>query len=388
MPPLIAVALVVLCEGLTFGAVLPVLDAHCSGLGGGPLWLGVLFGLASLPKVVFNPLFGTWADRVGRRPMLALASAGTLAGSVGWALAPSIGWLALARLITGIFGAQAGLAQAVAADVSEPARRAAAVGLIGAAFGISLMFGPLVGGFVAYFAGTHAVGWACAVLQVLSLLIIGTLLRETAPPNAAAQHSQTMRPPDARVLRLPGVPILLVATLLVTIATSELVSTYSLVMATDYGFDERAKALTWSLFGLIGVIVQGGLIRAFVHHFGERNTIFTGLTLLGAGFAWVAPGPVLVGFWAATLLMALGVALVTPALSGLLSRIVSAQAQGRLAGLNQAVLGLGRFSGNLAGGALYDVGGRPAAYLAAVALTALAGAAMVSFRGAITTGDK
>ena len=109
MPPIVAAMLIVLLEALAFGTALPTLNLFVAKLGGGPLWAGVLFALVSGPKVIFNPLFGRAADRLGRRPLLLICTLGTMASSIGWALAPGIWWLAAARLVNGIFGAQAGL---------------------------------------------------------------------------------------------------------------------------------------------------------------------------------------------------------------------------------------------------------------------------------------
>src|SRR5262245_37909424 len=142
MPPLYAAALVVLLEALCFTTGFPVLSYYAQRLGGDAAWVGILFGLVAWPKVVSNPIWGTLSERLGRRPVLAINTLGTLAGSIGWALAPNIGMLAISRALVGIFGGQAGLAQAIAADVAPPEKRAAAMGVLGGAFALSLTLGP------------------------------------------------------------------------------------------------------------------------------------------------------------------------------------------------------------------------------------------------------
>ena len=127
MHPLLLAALIVLFEGLSLSALFPILYAHIGDLGGGPATTGLFFALVAGPKVLINPLWGWAADHVGRRPVLIVITLGTLASSVGWALAPDLTWLAVARVATGIFGAQAVLAFAIAADVS-PNRRAGGFG--------------------------------------------------------------------------------------------------------------------------------------------------------------------------------------------------------------------------------------------------------------------
>jgi DHA1 family tetracycline resistance protein-like MFS transporter len=371
MKPLLAVGLVVLFEGLAFGAVLPVVSYHCQSLGGGPVAVGLMFALVSGPKVLTNPLFGRLSDHFGRRPALAVATLGTLAGSIGWAIAPTAIWLGAARTITGLFGAQAGLAQAVAADVTPPERRAASIGLLGAAFGLAITFGPLIGGEVGARFGNAAVGWACALLQVLSLLVIAVFLPETRPADPG--ESSGAASGDRRFwLTTRGLLSLLAVTLLVTVATSEMVPTFALVLERGYGFAERQTGYAWAFFGLIGVAVQGGLIRPLVASLGERATIAVGLLTLAAGFGLIAVEPAQAAFWLATALAAVGTALVTPALASLLSRSVGADVQGSLAGVYQAVLGLGRAGGNYLGGGLYARFATAGPYVSAAALSLVA----------------
>src|ERR1041384_458447 len=138
MRPLYAASLVVLLEALCFTTGFPVINRYAEQLGGDPLWIGVIFGLVSGPKVLSNPLWGLLSERIGRRAVLAVNTLGTLAGSVTWAFAPSIGWLALSRAFVGVFGGQAGMAQAIAADVTSPEKRSAAMGVRGGAFELAV----------------------------------------------------------------------------------------------------------------------------------------------------------------------------------------------------------------------------------------------------------
>jgi DHA1 family tetracycline resistance protein-like MFS transporter len=379
MKPLSAVGFIVLCEGLAFGAVLPVVSYHCQNLGGGAATVGLMFALVSAPKVLTNPLFGRLSDHFGRRPALALATLGTLVGSVGWALAPTTLWLGVARTITGLFGAQAGLAQAVAADVTPPERRAASIGLLGAAFGLAITFGPLIGGEVGARFGNASVGWACALLQVLSLVVIAVFLPETRPAGRSGQIEAGSRHRHSW-LATPGLMTLMIVTLLVTVATSEMVSTFGLVLQWSYGLTERQTGYAWAFFGLVGVVVQGGLIRPLVAYLGERSTTVAGLLTLAAGFVLIAAEPVPVAFWTATALASVGTALVMPVLAGMLSRSVGADVQGSLAGVYQSVLGLGRAGGNYLGGGLYIRFATAGPYVSAAALSVVALAALLRWR--------
>lgn len=366
MAPTYAAALIVLFEGLVLWAVYPATSFYCEQFGGGPTSVGLMFALLSLPKIVSNPIFGRLSDRFGRRPLLAVASAGTLCGSVGWALAPSLGWLAVSRLIAGVFSAQSTLCQTVVADGTVPERRATALGVVGAAFGGSMVLGPLIGSWVAAHFSHAAVGWACAAIQSLSLLTVVFLLRETRPTRAAPDLGTDCRVPD-NILRLRGVIPLLAVTLVTAIVASQL-TTLSLFTRDRYGFGEKQAGYPFAFFGVIGVLVQGGVVRALTPRLGERNTAGLGLVALGAGFALLALPLPPWALWFGMGLLGAGAALNMPATTALLSSCVDERRQGSVLGYQQGATSLGRGVGSGAMGALYELCGPAVSYALTAAL--------------------
>lgn len=427
MPPPLVAALIVLCEALTFTLTLPVLAFFNARLGGSPLFLGVLFALVSAPKILTNPVFGRLSDRVGRRPILAINTVGTLGGSVLWALSGDLLLLAASRAVIGIFSAQAGLAQSVVADSSTRERRAAAMGLLGAAFGVALAIGPPLGGWVAAAFGYAAVGWLCAALQLISLALIAFVLRETRPaaigstdasrsagrtavdddrtmnspgraaasstpaPGALAAALNSSRPapaspdpalrspagaPDSpgrvsgssdraaalddppgdaadfprEVLRNPRVWRLLAVLVLLHTASNAVFATLSLYVESRFAYGAGAAGAVFGVIGVIAILVQGGLIRPAVQRFGEIGCVLAGVGLMAAGFGLLAAAQNTATFWTGLVVSSIGIGLISPCISALLTRAVADHQQGGVAGWQQSALAIGRSVGNLAGG--------------------------------------
>jgi predicted MFS family arabinose efflux permease len=302
--------------------------------------------------------------------MLIVCTLGTLAGSVGWALAPSLRWLAAARAVTGVFGAQAALAQTVAVDVSTPQRRAANVGILGAAFGLALTLGPAFGGVLSGAISASAVGWLCAGMQAVSLLIILCSLRETRPAERAPRDGQ-IRARWFEALSLGRLVLVLLITFMMTMAVSEMLPTFSAVAQRLYRYDERGAGLMFACFGLLGVLVQGVVVRAAVPRVGEVVTTVAGLLILGCGLAAVAMQPGELGFWLATMFMSVGVSLATPCVTSLTSQAAPDHLQASIMGVSQAVTGSGRAAGNWLGGSLLESHGIVHAYGSAAAASIL-----------------
>jgi len=368
MSPLVAAALVVLLEVMSFGAIFPVMAAYCAQLGGfasdapqAQAAAGAMFALVGAPRIFMNIYWGRLSDHLGRRPALALITTGTMIGSLLWvaapALAASVGgsgliWLGVSRLVAGVFQAEASLTQAVAADVTAPDRRAAAMGLLGAAFGLGLLGGIVLGGLVGHYVSLPAVGFAAAAAQLASLLVIVFALRETHPSRIAPPVGDAADPtptpdrferlPIRRLLRLPAVAALLAVTLLFMAGHMVLVPV--LPVAVERWFDADLRQVTWvfSVWMLVGVLVQGGAIRPIVRRCGERATIALGFIALAGGFVLFAMSPGAALFWLGAVLIAIGGALATPALTALISHAVSPADQGAVQGLHQSATAAGR----------------------------------------------
>jgi DHA1 family tetracycline resistance protein-like MFS transporter len=374
MSPVVVVALVVFLEGLVLWAVFPVMSYYAAQLGGGPGWVGILFALMSGPRVIFSPIFGRLSERFGRRPLMVLVGTGTMIGSLTWALASSIGWLALSRAIAGMFGAQAALSSAVVADITTPQRRSRALGLVGAAFALAMVLGPLLGGAVTRLGSRAMVGWVAAGLQGLSVLSCIFLLRETRPPLTPTDER---RPISWRALvGLPQVTPLLLVAFASALAAAQVTTTFTMFAERNYGFTEADSSGAFAIFGLTGVLVQGGLLRLLHPYLGDRRIALLGLVCLAGAAVATAGCPPLWALWVCMGFIGAAVALSTPTVAALLSARVGPDRQGTLMGLYQGTLSLGRGVGSPIAGVSFGVWGPAVPYLITSGV-ALASAALL-----------
>ena len=372
MPPLLIVATVVFLEVVCLGAVIPSLTPFAESLGGSVLIGGIMFALVSGPKIFANPFWGHLSDRLGRKRVFLLLTTMTLGSSLIWALAEDLAaatgiaaliWLGLSRLIHGIFSAQATIAFAVASDTSVPEKRAAALGVLGAAFGGGLTVGFPLGGILAEASSYAAIGWLCAGCELLALLLLLCLLRETRE-NAAETPNVSPR----QLLARPPIMLLAIICVIVTVGLSMMTPTLSPYLQDLFQFDRKAIGWTFFVFGIVSIIVQGGLIRPIVKRFGERPTFVVGTIILAAGFVALAVEPATTGMWVGIVLIGLGAGLSSPTLAAMFSLAVPPQQQGAAHGLNQGCTSLGRTISYPIAGGLYQ---------AAIALPYWIGAALL-----------
>lgn len=381
MPPLFAAALIVLFEIIALGAIFPVLAKYGMELGAAPAvigwWTGVIFFLRTSPKIVMNPLWGRLSDRLGRRGTLMIATGGSIVGSILWALSENgwgfagIYWLLISQSFIGVFGSQAALVYAVASDVTTVEKRASALGLLGVAFGVGFIIGPALGGYVGATHGFAEVGWLCAAMQVMSLTVTLLLLRETRPKNHDV-HSDFYEPTRLRELaRRPHVFKLLMVVMVATVGLSMMLPTFEKLTFLWYAFDAQHTGYAFSVFGLAGIVVQGGLIRPLSARLGERPLFVFGSALLAGGFFWLGEQPDSNWFWGAVVLIGLGAGFCQPTMTAMVSHLVDQNEQGAIHGLNQGATSLGRGLGYLLGGGLLATAGPALPYLTAAGIVAI-----------------
>ena len=296
---LLTVFLTILLDLIGFGMILPFLTFYAQEFHATPLQIGLLFSSYSLTQLLCAPLLGRLSDRVGRRPVLLASIAGSAISYVIFALAPSYAVLLLARSLSGVAAANYAIAQAYMADVSSPAERSKAMGLVGAAFGLGFVLGPALGGILEQAGGVlpalahlgpRLVPFAAATLSAINFLIAFVSLPESLSPelrrDAASRGGAWHGISDLRaVWRDTPLRGLMVLFFLVMFCFSMMETTLALFCQARFGFGARETSWLFVFVGVVLVIVQGGLLGRLVRRFGERRLILAGIVLMALGLS-------------------------------------------------------------------------------------------------------
>ena len=335
---MIFIIVTVLLDFLAFGIIAPVLPDLIKTFEGGNIGRASdmvgYFGLIwSLMQFLFLPVLGAWSDRFGRRPVILISCLGLGLDYVFMALAPSLKWLFVGRLISGITASNVSTAFAYITDITPPAERAKKFGMLGASFGVGFIVGPAVGGMLGHH-NLRAPFWAAAGLSLANFLYGYFALPESLAKEKRAKSAWHMANPLGSLTLLrshPELTGLSVVVILYYLAHQALQSVWVLYTEYRFGWNTRDVGISLGVVGVSAVIVSGGLVGPYVKRFGERFSLLSGLFygflgFVGFAFTWKGWGMLaaipFIGLW--------GVA--GPAMQSLMSQRVDVSSQGKLQG--------------------------------------------------------
>jgi DHA1 family tetracycline resistance protein-like MFS transporter len=341
----------VLLDMLALGIIIPVMPLLVSGFLGGDTARSAevigLFGTVwALMQFLFSPVLGALSDRFGRRPVILVSCLGLGLDYVLMALAPSLTWLFVGRVISGITSASVSTGFAYVADVTPPAQRAARFGIIGVAFGAGFVLGPAIGG-LAGSIDPRLPFWIAALLGLANALYGWLILPESLPQSSRMPFSwRRANPLGALKLLRSHHELFGLASVnfLSMLAHAVLPIVSILYLFYRYGWDERAVGLVLAGVGICSMVVQGALIGPVIKRFGERASLIAGQVFGVAGFFIYGAASTGTLFLAGIPFTALW-GLASPASLALMSRHVGADEQGQLQGANASIQGIASMLG-------------------------------------------
>ncbi len=349
--------LVVFVDLLGFGILIPILPTfatHILGVKEGAI--GIAIAVYSLTQFLFNPLFGGLSDRYGRRNIILYCLLLNASGYIIFAFTHSYLLLILSRVIGGIGGSSIGVAQAYIADITTKEDRAKGMGLIGMAFGLGFVFGPIMGGILSKFS-YMATGFASASFSILAFSLSYFLLPESLKKNIALPHikRKIFNIEGFRML-LDNTPALLVIALffILTFSVANIYGTFALLGSLQYHFTDMQNGMVFGMIGIVGAIVQGGLIGRLTKKYSDNQLITVGSFLMATGLALIPFSGNFTGIMVTTIILSLGTGTLQPVLLSLISKVAPENEQGTVLSINQSFSAFARVLGPLWGGFSFE----------------------------------
>jgi MFS family permease len=389
-PSVLVIFLTVFLDLVGFGIVLPQLPLYAQGYHANGLELGLIMASFSAMQFLFAPAWGHLSDRIGRRPVLLVSTAGSAIAYSWLALATRLQgstalWMIIAsRVFAGICGANITVAQAYIADITPPENRSRRMGLIGMAFGLGFIFGPWIGSKSSDWFGDTGPGWVAGGLCALNFILACVILPESWTPSSEHVPNRARIAQWRHTLSRPNIGLLVAIFFLATFCFTCFELTLGLIIAHNFGLDLQndgdmkiARHIAGPLFmycGIVGAFVQGGPIGKLVKRFGERKLITASLFLTGISLALVpvvhgnihrfgvlswrvlfgGAGGAWWGLLGVLALLSIGTGLTRPPLFGLLSILTPANEQGVTIGVAQSAGSLARIVGPMFAGAIFS----------------------------------
>jgi DHA1 family tetracycline resistance protein-like MFS transporter len=367
--------LIVFVDLVGFGLVIPLLPFYAERFAASAPEMTMLFATYSLMSMLTAPLWGRLSDNIGRRPVLMLSMAAAALAYIALAFANALWVLFAARAFAGACAGNIAAAQAYIADVTTPETRAKGMGMIGAAFGLGFIIGPVIGGVLAgndiANADLETPGLIAAGLSMIACIGAAVLLRESRGSRPVRQSRGRLAAAREAFGR-PVLARLLAVSFLVVLAFSGMETTFAWWAIAQFGWGPRSTGFVFFYVGLLSALMQGGLIGRLNRQFGEEKLMLAGLGLIAIGLLGLPLARDVPLLLLAVSALAIGMGAMQPSINSLISKSATSDEQGEVMGVAQSIGSLSRVLGPLAAGWLFATLGRNSPFLWGAVLVASA----------------
>ena len=340
-----------------FGILIPILPTFATKqLSMNDFEIGMVVAIFSLCQFIFNPVLGRFSDKVGRRPIIIGSLAVTAVSYIIFSFADSFLVLMLSRFLAGIGGSNIGVAQAYIADVTEKEERSKGMGLIGAAFGLGFVFGPMIGGFLSKYSYTVA-GFGSASFSFMAMLFSFFLLPESLKEKKK-DGKISLKLFDlkftAKTLSRPTLGLLIILFFIIVFSMANIYGTFAILGYKVYHFTDQQNGYLFGIIGIVGAAMQGGFIRIIVKKISDKTLVLIGTFLMMLGLGFMPYGVNFLGMSVIVTVLSLGTGLLQPVVLSMVSKYSPDHEQGAVLGLNQSFAAFARVLGPLWGGFAFD----------------------------------
>lgn len=373
---LVLIFFTVFIDLLGFGILIPILPSFSvKELHIDEAAIGIAIALYSFVQFLFNPIFGKLSDKYGRKPVIVVCLFLNAIGYIVFSFTHSYVLLLVSRVIAGIGGSSIGVAQAYIADVTTRENRSKGMGLIGAAFGLGFVFGPLIGGLLSGF-GYAVTGYVAAGFSLLAFTLTIFFLPESLKKNTNTETAATSQKRKLfdfaamkKILQKPDLAVLVLLFFILTFSFANIYGTFALLGLKVYGFTDMQNGYMFGIVGLTSAIVQGGLIGRISKIMSKKMILIIGSLLIMIALALIPYAGTFLGLAFVSIVLSCGTGTFQPTILSLISEVTSETEQGITLGINQSLSSFARVLGPLWGGFAFEYLGYPFPFLTGAAFT-------------------
>lgn len=357
-----------------FGILIPILPAFASKqLGISDLGIGSIVAAFSFMQFIFNPILGRLSDRIGRRPVILATQLLTATSYLIFAFSNSFALLLLSRMLGGLGGSNIGVAQAYIADITTKEERAKGMGVIGAAFGLGFVFGPLIGALLSKY-GYHVAGLGSAAFTLTAFIFASFRLPESLKEKKTDGKIK-IKIFDAtfakQVITHPSIGFLILLFFFIIFSIANIYGTFAILGYKFYHFTDQQNGMLFGMTGLVGAVIQAGIIRSLSKKLSDKTIVLIGIFFMMIGLALIPYGGNFSGVAIVISIMAVGSGILQPIIPSMISKYAPENQQGATLGFSQSVSAFARVLGPLWGGFSYDAFGYQYPFLTGAFFTLL-----------------
>lgn len=370
--------LTVFIDLLGFGLLIPILPAFgLKVLNIDESAIGIVISAYSFIQFIFNPIFGKISDKKGRKPVIMFCLLLNAFGYLLFSFTNSYLLLLISRIIAGIGGSSISVAQAYIADITTTDNRSKGMGLIGSAFGLGFVFGPLLGGLLSEF-GYAVVGYTAAGFSLLAFVLTGFLLPESLKFSESSASEISFRKRKLfdfesfkHVFRKPDLALLIILFFILTFSFANIYGTFALLGIKVYGFTDKENGIMFGIIGLTSAIVQGTMIGTMNKFLSRKKIFIISSFLISLNLALIPFAGNFLGLALVGIFLSIGTGMFQPTILSLISEVTLESEQGITLGINQSMSAFARMLGPLWGGFAFEYLGYPFPFLTGAFFTAL-----------------
>ena len=341
---------------LGFGLLIPILPTFASKvLFISDFQIGILVAAFSFMQFIFNPIVGNYSDKIGRRPIILASLLLTGISYLIFSFAHSFFLLLISRIIAGLGGSNISAAQAYIADITEAKDRTKGMGIIGTAFALGFVFGPMLGGILSGY-GYEFVGYVAAGFSFSAFTFALFFLNESLDKKLEIKKRQSLFSTSTLkdLLQQKRLTFFVFVYFIIVFSMANIYGTFALLGYKVYNLSDRQIGILYTIMGLASAFIQGGVLRTALNYFKDEKLLLISMVFMIIGIGGMPYGQTFLGVAIISAISSMGTGSLQPLILGLISKEISHENQGSILGLNQSIAALARVLGPIWGGFAFD----------------------------------